>query len=244
MTLKHDNQAAFTLSHPNSPDVTYTDVRFEICQPGYGDWQAIAGNRWTARIAGTFLVRALAKADGESITVGPVTIWVRFPSEEEMMADPVIQAHATNLWAQTLALCTPTNRQEVGCWILLNTATDTYSFTATTNGPPAPNNQDSYIYLGTPPNDVPLSPTLQHKSAVYAVSAFHTHTPTTFRIDGSRIVGASPGDKTASLNLRIPSLVYDYVETPEGSGVIPIGHPITSNAKMYETESCPRRPFQ
>ena len=60
MTLKHDNQAAFTLSHPNSPDVTYTDVRFEICQPGYGDWQAIAGNRWTARIAGSFNVRALA----------------------------------------------------------------------------------------------------------------------------------------------------------------------------------------
>ncbi len=57
-----------TLSHPNSPDVTYTDVRFEICQPGYGDWQAIAGNRWTARIAGTFLVRALATADGEPIT--------------------------------------------------------------------------------------------------------------------------------------------------------------------------------
>ena len=106
MMLKHDNQATFSLSHPNSPDVTYTDVRFEICQPGYGDWQAIAGNRWTARIAGTFNVRALAKADGEPITVGPVTIWVQFPSETEMMADPVIQAHATNLWAQTLALCT------------------------------------------------------------------------------------------------------------------------------------------
>ena len=30
----------------------------------------------------------------------------QFPSETEMMADPVIQAHATNLWAQTLALCT------------------------------------------------------------------------------------------------------------------------------------------
>ena len=104
--LKHDNQATFSLSHPNSPGVTYTDVRFEICQPGYGDWQPIAGNSWTARIAGTFLVRALAKANGEQIAVGSVTVWVQFPSETEMMADPVIQAHATNLWAQTLALCT------------------------------------------------------------------------------------------------------------------------------------------
>ena len=38
----------------------------------------------------------------------------QFPSETEMMADPVIQAHAANLWAQTLALCTPTNGIPMG----------------------------------------------------------------------------------------------------------------------------------
>ncbi|MBQ6926451.1 MAG: hypothetical protein IJQ73_17585, partial [Kiritimatiellae bacterium] len=241
LTLKHDNQAAFTLSHPNSQDVTYTDVRFEICQPGYGGWQAIAGNRWTARIAGTFYVRALATADGESITVGPVTIWVQFPSETEMMADPVIQAHATNLWAQTLALCTPTNRQEVGCWILLDTATDTYSFTATTNGPPTPNDEDSNINLLPVPSDTPLFPRLTNGSAIYSVASFHTHTPSTYRTGIPRIVGPSTSDTNASTTLSLPGLVLDYIENAETPGKIPIGHPMNAPAQLYPTSVCPRR---
>ena len=241
LTLKHDNQASFTLSHPNSPDVAYTDVRFEICQSGYGGWQPITGNSWTARIAGTFLVRALAKANGESITVGPVTVWVQFPSEEEMMADPVIQAHATNLWAQTLALCTPTNRQEVGCWILLDTATDTYSFTATTNGPPTPNAIDSGIALGLPPSDAPLFPKLLDGAAVYTVSSFHTHTPTTYRIGTPRAAGPSPTDMNASGALFMPGLVYDYIEPVGYSGEIPMGHPMNAPTRLYPTSVCPRR---
>ena len=242
LTLKHDNQAAFTLSHPNSPDVTYTDVRFEICQPGYGDWQAIAGNRWTARIAGTFLVRALATADGEPIIVGPVTVWVRFPSETEMMADPVIQAHATNLWAQTLALCTPTNRHEVGCWIRLDTSTGTYSFMDTIIGPPTPNNDNSYILLGTPPIDSPLFPNLQHGSAVYTVSALHTHTPTTYRDPGDpRIAGPSQDDQQTSHSLQMPCIVFDYEKPNNMTNGIPMGHPLNAPARLYPTEICPRR---
>ncbi len=245
LTLKHDNLATFSLSHPNSPDVTYTDVRFEICQPGYGDWQTIAGNRWTARIAGTFNVRALANADGEPISVGPVTIWVQFPSEAEMMADPVIQAHATNLWAQTLALCTPTNRQEVGCWILLNTATDTYSFTATTNGPPTPNDRDSDIGLGPLPSDIPIFPNLNHGAAVYTVSSFHTHTPTTYRISGDpRVAGPSPRDKYNSTTLHMPGLVYDYAPPSNVTNGIPMGYPKDAPAQLSPTEVCPRKPHQ
>ena len=244
LTLKHDNQAAFTLSHPNSQDVTYTDVRFEICQPGYGGWQAIAGNRWTARIAGTFLVRALATADGEPITVGPVTIWVQFPSETEMMADPVIQAHATNLWAQTLALCTPTNRQEVGCWILLDTATDTYSFTETIIGALTPNNVSSGIALGKPPSDIPLFPTLQSGTAIYTVSSFHTHTPTTYQLPGeARIAGPSPSDKGASVSLQMPGLVFDYEKPSNVTNGIPMGHPMNAPARLYPTENVARRPY-
>ena len=244
LTLKHDNQAAFTLSHPNSPGVTYTDVRFEICQPGYGGWQTIAGNRWTARIAGTFNVRALANADGEPITVGPATIWVQFPSETEMMADPAIQAHAANLWTQTLALCTPTNRHEVGCWILLNTATDTYSFTVTTNGPPTPNNEDSIINLLPLPSDVPLHPNITNGAATYTVASFHTHTPSTYVSGRPRIVGASPADTNASETLLVPGLVYDYVENSETPGEIPAGHPMNAPAQLYPTVVCPRRTRQ
>ena len=185
--------------------------------------------------------RALATADGEPITVGPVTIWVRFPSETEMMADPVIQAHAANLWAQTLALCTPTNRHEVGCWILLNTATDTYSFSATTNGPPTPNDQTSTIYLLPVPPDSPLFPRLTNRTAIYTVASFHTHSPTTYQPHGQRIVGPSPFDTNASETLSVPGLVFDYVENPETPGEIPAGHPMNAPAQLYPTLVCPRR---
>jgi len=163
----------------------------------------VTGNVWTARIAGTFLVRDFAQAEGRDVSVGPLTVWVQFPSESEMMADPVVQTHATNLWAQTLALCTETNRHEVGCWILLDTATDTYCFTATTNGPPTPNDWESRIDLGNPPFDEPLFPRLQHGAAVYTVSSLHTHTPTTYRDpDDPRIVGPSPSDRTNAAAFR------------------------------------------
>jgi hypothetical protein len=185
--------------------------------------------------------RALATADGEPITVGPVTIWVRFPSETEMMADPVIQAHATNLWTQTLALCTPTNRHEVGCWILLNTATDTYSFSATTNGPATQNNQDSNINLLPLPFDSPLFPHLADVAAIYAVASLHTHTPSTYVSGLPRIAGPSPNDASASASLSMPGLVFDYIEKAETPGEIPIGHPINAPARLYPTVVCPRR---
>ena len=160
------------------------------------------------------------------------------------MADPVIQAHATNLWAQTLALCTPTNRQEVGCWILLNTATDTYSFTATTNGPPTPNNLESNIHLLPLPFDSPLFPNLTNGSATYTVASFHTHTPTTYQSGDPRLVGPSPADGNASTTLSMPGLVYDFVENTETPGEIPAGHPINAPAQLYPTVVCPRRTRQ
>ena len=185
--------------------------------------------------------RALATADGEPITVGPVTIWVRFPSETEMMADPVIQAHAANLWAQTLALCTPTNRHEVGCWILLNTATDTYSFSATTNGPPTPNNRTSGINLLPIPLDIPVFPNLANDSATYTVASFHTHTPMTYVVGDSRKAGPSANDINISSTLQLPGLVYDYDGNDDQPPMIPIGHPKQESAHLYPTEACPRR---
>ena len=244
LTLKHDNQLDLSIIHSFSPNVGYSNVRFEIREPGFSGWQPISGNTWTARIAGTFEVRGHATADGRDVDVGPVVVQVRFPSETEMMADPAIQSHAASLWAQTLSLCTPTNRHEVGCWILLDTSSDTYSFTTMTPGFPTPNDADSGIDLLPKPPDSPVFPHLSHGSAVYTVGTLHTHSPTVYRTGGPRPAGPSPDDRSASTTLSMPGLVYDYSDTANYPGQVPMGHPMGSDAQLYPTGVQPRRPHQ
>ncbi len=243
LTLNHDNQLDLSILHNFSPNVGYSDVRFEIREPGFSGWQPISGNTWTARIAGTFEVRGHATADGRDVDVGPVVVQVRFPSETEMMEDPAIQFHAASLWAQTLSLCTPTNRHEVGCWILLDTSSDTYSFTTTTIGPPTPNDEDSLINLLPRPPDSPVFPHLSHGSAVYIVGTLHTHTPTVHRAGLPRPVGASGPDVNSSSSLGLPGIVFDYVESGNIPGTIPMGHPQNASSRLYPTGVCPRRNY-
>ncbi len=155
------------------------------------------------------------------------------------------EAHAASLWAQTLSLCTPTNRHEVGCWIGLNTSSDTYSFTTTTIGPPTPNSYPSLIDLGNIPVDDPLFPKLSDGVAIYTVGSLHTHTPTTYREpDDPRIAGPSPNDQQNSLTLHMPGLVYDYEKPSSLTNGIPMGHPINAPARLYPTEKTTRRPYQ
>ena len=241
LTLKYDNELFLALLHPRSPGVEYTDVQFEVCQPGYGGWQPISGSVWTARIAGTFAVRGTAVVDGTDVVVGPVNVWVQFPAETQMMADHAIQSHAVSLWAQTLALCTETNRHEVGCWIRLDTATGAYSFTPMVIGDPTPNDQASNINLLPLPVDSPLFPRLSSGSAVYTVASLHTHTPTTYRSGNPRIAGPSTADENASTGLSMPGLVYDYVDSSISPGMIPMGHPLHAATRLYPTAVCPRR---
>lgn len=221
---------------------------FDICQPGDVVWTPVTGNVWTARIAGTFLVRGFAQAEGRDVSVGPLTVWVRFPSEEEMIADPLVAARATNLWAQTLALCTETNRHEVGCWIRLDTSTDTYCFTATTNGPPTPNNAVSSIDLRPLEPDSPTLPTLQEQTAVYTVASLHTHTPATYATEPTRPIGPSSADESASRQLKLPGLVCDYdaslpPDHDAPNGRIPTGHPTNANWSVFPTGVQPRRGY-
>ena len=244
MTLKHDNTAVFLLGHPSSSDEVFQSVHFEIIQDGQTEWMPLSGAVWTARIAGRFHLRAVVETvDGHTVPSGTSPLIVQFPSEEEMIADPVIAAHATNLWEQTLSLCTPTSRCELGCWILLDTATDTYLFTTTTNGPPTPNDTDSYINLLPNPGDNPLFPKLGDGSAIYEVGSLHTHTPTQYRTGLPRLAGPSPDDENASRSLSMPGLVFDYVETTVGSGTVRMGTMTNAPARLYPTMVCPRRPW-
>lgn len=171
------------------PDIAFTGASFEICQPGFVGWQPLLGDTWTAKIAGTFQIRGTARAAGRDVSVGPITVWVQFPSETEMLADPAVIANANALWAQTLALCTQETRQEVGCWIKLDTGTGTYSFTPTILGREVGNDVDSNINLNDKPPDLPPFPKLMDNSATYIVGAFHTHTPTEYRTGPPRLAG-------------------------------------------------------
>ena len=145
MTLKHDNLAHFQAGHPNSSDEVFQNVRFEIRQDGLTDWLPLPAV-WRARIAGAFHVRAVAETSaGRTIRSDASPLFVRFPSESEMLADPDIAAHAADIWAEMLRHCTPTSRLEIGCWIQLDTSTDTYLFTTNRYGPATPNNAVSSI---------------------------------------------------------------------------------------------------
>ena len=90
---------------------------FDICQPGDVVWTPVTGNVWTARIAGTFLVRGFAQAEGRDVSVGPLTVWVQFPSESEMMADPVHSVFAPHAHAgRGRVISRSALRRGFNCW--------------------------------------------------------------------------------------------------------------------------------
>ena len=97
------------------------------------------------------------------------------------------------------------------------------------------------------PPDVPsqLSPT--DFGAIYPVASFHCHTPTAYRPATTNFVGRGVGptkyDKRTDKYVdQVPGLVYDYIDSPEGSGNIPPEHPINSPAGIYESLGEERRP--
>ena len=142
--------------------------------------------------------------------------------------------------------CTPTSRCEVGCWIQLDTATDTYLFTTNQCGPTPPNNAVSSINLLPCEPDSPARPTLLDQSAVYTVASLHAHTPATYITQPNRPVGPSGADTNASHSLCMPGLACDYEATlpPDKhapNGRIPAGHSTNALWRVFPTVIQPRR---
>ena len=249
LTLKHDNVALFSLDHPNSFGESFQTARFEINQPGHTGWISLTGTTWTARIAGLFFVRAIAEtSNGRIIRTNPFRIVVQFPSEDEMIADSTIATLATNVWNEMLGIFTPTSRCEIGCWIQLDTAMDTYLFTTNRIGPPAENNIASTVDLQPLDPDFPDYPNLTHGSAIYTVASFHVHTPATYITPSNCPVGPSGQDQDVSIQFSRPGLLGDYEATlppvaPGLNGRIPSGHPANAAWQLYSTEVLPRRPL-
>jgi Domain of unknown function (DUF4157) len=153
-----------------------------------------------------------------------------FPSYREIVADGDVQAAITGAWASTEAAATAASRREEGFWIRLNTQTKKYEFTGTVLGPSVGPGATGSVILGARPADV--NPDTDN--AIYTVGSFHTHTPTAFRPVG-RAVGPSGADHAADTSDDVVGVVYDYTESPAGSGNVPAGHPIGSPAQSYHS---------
>jgi hypothetical protein len=174
------------------------------------------------------------------VVSAPKALEVQFPDYATIVANAKVQQFTDASWASTKAAATATGRREEGYWIRLNTAGNgTYSHTATIFGPVVGPGGTGSVMLGARPADTPVSPALTG-SAMYTVASFHTHTPTTFRPVG-RPVGPSAADNAADTADDVTGVVYDYVESPVGSGNIPAHHPKNSPARRYQSGPARRK---
>lgn len=162
--------------------------------------------------------------------IGGLATGSKFPSYREIVGDTDVQTAITSAWSNTETAANATSRREEGFWIRLNTGTGKYEFTSTILGPSVGPTAGGSVVLGSRPADTNAGT----EKAVYTVASFHTHTPTAFRPVG-RAVGPSEADHRVDKSDDVVGVVYDYVESPKGSGNIPAGHPIGSPAQPYHS---------
>lgn len=193
----------------------------------------------SARVAGRFKLRVTAIVNGRSCVSAERDVEVRFPDYATIVSDANVIAQTDTAWANTKAATTAASRREEGFWIRLNTATCRYEFTATVLGPVVGPNQTGSVILGARPADSNANPN-PNANATYTVASFHTHTPMTFRT-GVRMVGPTSADQQADTSDDVTGVVYDYIDSPAGSGTIPGGHPLNSPAIRYQSGPVRRR---
>ena len=251
LTLKHDNQSAVSISHPNSTGTTIDNATIQIRRKNESAWLTLGSpanlNPWTAKIAGIFEMRGIGTVDGKSVETPIEEVEVRFPNHYNLFNDAQVISMANSAWDATLSDCSPTNRRERGFWILLNTATSSYEAGPTIYGAWCGTGNGASVVLSPRPSDIPSQPCPIAYGAIYSVASFHCHTPTTYRPATTnflgRKVGPSQDDKRVDKYVdHVPGIVYDYLDFPEGTWNIPPEHPINSPAGIYESFGEERRP--
>ena len=251
LTLKHDNQTAISLSHPNSLETTIINATVQIRRKGDSAWLTLGSpsslNPWTAKIAGTFEMRGIGTVQGNRVETPIEEVEVRFPQYAQITNDAAVVSMTDAAWAATLADCTPTSRRERGFWIYLDTSVDSYEAGPTIYGNPCGPNDDAAVPMSPRPPDEPTLPSATASGARYPVASFHCHTPTPYRVSATnfpgRAVGPSPYDLFVDEIVdQVPGLVYDYVDLPLHNGNIYPGLAIDSPAIIYESIRKDRRP--
>ena len=126
----------------------------------------------------------------------------------------------------------PNLRRERGFWISLNTAGDgTYSCGESKFGNWSGPFAGASVELGSRPDSTLSAIAPNATSALYAVSSFHTHTPTVYRSSGRRS-GPSQSDNDMDQYDNVAGIVYDYAIY-----YIPPGHPKDSPAAVYKSRN-------
>lgn len=251
LTLNHDSQSRLEVTV--TPDgATVDEYRIEVKRASGGPWCILDKTSvlapWVARIAGKFKLRGVAKINAKEISSGEKDVEVQFPTYNEIVGDPAVQSATSDAWCNTLNDCTssPNQRREHGFWIRLNTLSDAYEFGPTVYGSWSGPTGGAGVNLPPRPADIPATPSPSDHGATYYVASFHTHTPTEFRtgpglVGSVRPIGPSGADNNADNTDDVPGVVYDFVESPAGSGSIPMGHHKTSPAQLYFSAGKTRR---
>ncbi len=244
LTLKHDRESDLEVK-VNPSGIAVDEYKIEIKRKTSSTWGTLTAAKslkpWYANIAGSFHVKGTAKVGGTEYYSKNTEVTNQFPTYDQIVSDAVVQTQTDAEWANTLTDCTetPTNqRRERAFWIRLNTTSDAYEFTTTVTGSWAAPADGASVSPGSRPADTPATPEPNAAGATYSVALFHTHTPTTFRaaavpVGSTRGIGPSTADNNFHNGQDVPGVVYDYVESPAGSGSIPMGHPEGAAAQLY-----------
>lgn len=248
LTLKHDHECNLEVKYEPS-DLAVEAVRIEAKRASGGPWCTLANSAtmtpWKAKIAGKFKLRGVVTACGKEHLTPETDVEVKFPTYSQITGDSVVKSACDAEWRQTLADCTqaPNRRRERGFWVLLNTTSNQYEFTATVTGSWSGPTQGASVPLPPRPADNPASPKPCDGGAVYPVASFHTHTPTEYRASAyppgtsGRPTGPSGADNRVDSSDQVPGIVYDY-----SIGVAPMGHPKGSAAQLYLSSGIDPRP--
>lgn len=185
---------------------------------------------FVARLVAIFIRALIIYIRGLMVALGHLFRTLIFPSYSDIVADSTVRGAAGSAWTDTKAAATATGRREIAFWIRLNMAARRYEIGPRILGPVVGPADGAYVNPGSRPADTAvLTP-----AAVYTVGLFHTHTPTTHRTVG-RGIGPSTADENFHNSHDIAGVVYDYVESPAGSGNIPAAHPLHSTAQLYHS---------
>lgn len=250
LTLKHNRDCKLEIK-VEPAEVVASAFRIEIRRDSGRDWKKISDTSkmepWHATIAGKFKVRGVVTVAGKEFFSVAQDVEVQFPDYNDIVGDPDVVAAVNAEWQTTLADCTqvPNQRRERGFWIQLDTTANKYTFGATVLGAFVGPAAGAAVPLPTRPGDNPANPAVDAKGAVYQVASFHTHTPTEFRVGlpagTTRGIGPSGADNRIDTNDDVPGVVYDFTESPAGTGNIPMLHPKNSAAQLYHSRGKNRR---
>jgi hypothetical protein len=214
-----------------------------------------AQDTWTGkgRVAGVFQNGAAATLDGReflSTQVSPPEVEVQFPDLADFQGNPAVVAAMGASWSSTKSYANATRIREEGFWIMLDTATESYSVTAVHRGNDYPASGGFARldgFAATIPNDSVADPN-PFDQPTYRVGWFHTHPTMEWTTPGlERKVSYSTADLTFSTSsaIKTPGFVYDYVHShvsASGDLVIRSGHLTSSAATVTHVGTFDRRP--